>query len=177
MTRKQTAVILCEDLQASCLLYRYLRHERGYARVRVLPLPAGCGSQYVRERFPAEVKIQRRSSVAQVLVVHTDADNLTVQQRQQELAQSLQQSGEKSREVSEQIALVIPRWETETWLHHFRGRPGVMETECYPKFRHEEADAAAPAVTALVMLVDGKQTPPENLPSVGVAVVELKRIE
>lgn len=35
MSRKVTAVVLCEDKQSRAVLYRYLRHERGFERVRV----------------------------------------------------------------------------------------------------------------------------------------------
>lgn len=178
MSRNLTAVVLCEDKQSMTLLYRYLKHERKFARVRVEPLPAGaqCASQYVRERYAAEVRKQRDRAVASVLVVHIDADNHTVAARKAELAAALASSGEPPRGSDEPIALVVPRWELENWLHHHLGRPNVVETETYPKFRDDQSRAALPTVAALVRLVDGQATPPANLPSLAEAAVELRRL-
>lgn len=178
MNRKVTAVVLCEDKQSRTVLYRYLKHERGFERVRVLPLPAGqgCGSQYVRESYAREVRARRRSSVAEVLVVHIDADNHTVADRGVELADELKKAGMQPRGLDEPIALVVPRWEMETWLHHYLGRPSVVETERYPKFNGREADAAEPTVAALVALVDGRAAAPANLPAIAVAAEELRRL-
>jgi hypothetical protein len=90
------AVVLCEDLQAQVVLYRYLKR-RGYPirRIRIIPFPAGAGSgsQHVLQRYLTEVQVQRRSSVAQVFLVHVDADNQTVVARQAELAQRLSTAG------------------------------------------------------------------------------------
>ncbi len=129
MSRKVTAVVLCEDKQSRAVLYRYLRHERGFERVRVLPLE-----------------------------------------------NELKKAGLEPRGRGEPIALVVPRWEMETWLHHYLGRAGVVEDESYPKFRDREAEAARPAVTALVALVDGREAAPANLPAIAVAAEELRRL-
>jgi hypothetical protein len=139
MSRNVTAVVLCEDKQSRTVLYRYLKHERGFERVRVLPLPAGqgCGSQHVRENYAREVRRQRDRSVAAVLIVHIDADHHTVPDCHRELANELMKSGMDPREHREPIALVVPRWEMETWLHHYMGRPGVVETEQYSNSRGE----------------------------------------
>lgn len=178
MSRKVTAILLCEDKQSRAVLHRYLKHERGFERVRVLPLPAGqgCGSQYVRENYARAVLGQRDRSVAEVLLVHIDADNSTVADRHRELADELKKEGMEQRGQNEPIALVVPRWEMETWLHHYMGRPGVVETERYPKFKDCEATSARPTVAALVALVDGRAAAPENLPSIAVAMEELRRL-
>ncbi len=178
MSRNVTAVILCEDKLSRTVLYRYLKHERGFERVTVLPLPAGhqCGSQYVRERFADEIRKQRDKAVASVLVVHIDADNHSVEDRKRELAAELARMGGPPRTQGEPIALVVPRWEMENWLHHYLGRPNVVEAECYPKFKGDEGRAAKPGVEALVALVDGHAAAPTNLPSIGEAAIELRRL-
>jgi hypothetical protein len=175
MSRNVTAVVLCEDLQSQVLLRRYLK-ARGFARIRVLPLPTTCGEQYVRENYGREVKGQRTTSVAQVLVVHIDADKGSVENRHQQLAQELVKYGLAARDHVEPIALVVPRYETETWLHHYRGQENVVETQPCPKFKNNEGAAAQPAVNALINLVDGKIEAPANLPSLARAVVELQRL-
>lgn len=178
MTRRLTAVVLCEDKQSRTLLYQYLKHQRGFARVVVRPLPAGlgCGSQYVREHFVEEVRKQRDKRVASVLVVHIDADDRSVAERTRELAAALTGGGEPPRGQGEPIALVIPCWETENWLHHYLGRADVVEAQRYPKFRDDEARAAQPTVAALVRLVDGLAAAPAALPSIAEAVIELRRL-
>ncbi len=178
MSRKVTAVVLCEDKQARAVLYRYLARERGFARVRVLPLPAGegCGSQYVRETYAREVGRQRDKSVATVLVVHLDADNHTVADRHRALAQELRNAGMDPRDTDEPIALVIPRWETETWIHHYQDRAVVESDRDLPKFSGREAEAAGPTVAALVALVDGRAVAPGNIPAIAIAAAELRRL-
>ncbi|KYF89120.1 hypothetical protein BE17_38185 [Sorangium cellulosum] len=171
-------MVLCEDKQSRTLLYRYLKHERGFERVQVLPLPAGegCGSQYVRENYAREVRSQRDKSIATVLIVHVDADNHTVEHRHRELENALRDKGVAPRGRDEPIALVVPRWETETWLHHYLGRAGVVETERYPKCKGWEAEAAEPTVVALVALVDGRDAAPAELPALAVTAEELRRL-
>jgi hypothetical protein len=175
VSRNLTAVILCEDLQSQVLLRRYLK-ARGFARIRVLPLPAACGEQYVRENYAGNVNAQRKSSVAQVLVVHIDADKSSVQNRHNQLAGELVAKGLLPRSADEPIALVVPRYETETWLHHYQGRDGINETQSYSKFQDNEAAAAIPAVEALIELVEGRAAVPPNLPSLAIAVDELRRL-
>lgn len=175
MNRNVTAVILCEDLQSQVLLRRYLK-ARGFARIRALPLPSSCGEQYVRENYAREVKAQRTSSVRQVLVVHIDADQGTVLSRYQQLEKQLDAQQLEARGQDELIALVVPRYETETWLHHFHGRENVVETESYNKFKNNEASAAQPTVLALIDIVDGKTAAPNNLPSLAMTVSELRRL-
>lgn len=177
MSRNVTAVVLCEDKQSQTVLRRYLK-ERGYARIRCLPPPAGlgCGSQYVREQYATEVRRQRDGSVAQVLVVHIDADNLSVESRHRELAEELKRANMAQREQDEPIALVVPRWETETWLHHYQGRANVVESESYPKFKDNEAEAAKPTVAALIELVSGRAIAPANIPAIARSVEELRRL-
>ena len=175
MNRNVTAVILCEDLQSQVLLYRYFK-ARGFARIRPLALPASCGEQYVREDYARQVNAQRKGGVAQVLVVHIDADKGTVQNRHNQLEQELVKHGLDARGHDEPIALVVPRYETETWLHHCRGRENVDETQSYPKFKNNQGDAARPTVNAMIALVDGTATVPPNLPSLGITVMELRRL-
>ncbi len=130
----------------------------------------------MREHYAAEVGKQRDRRVASVLVVHTDADNLTVAARKKTLADALTSSNQSPRNPEEAIALVIPRWETENWLHHYLVVTPVTEAATYPKFRGRERDAARATVRALVLHVDGKEPSPPNLPSVGESVTELRRL-
>lgn len=180
MSRQAQVVVLCEDLQSRTLLWRYLKM-RGYPRhnirVGALASGAGCGSQRVREQYAHEVRVQRTRHVTQVLVVHMDADNLTVRDRHRELADALAHAGLPPRGVEEPIALVVPKWATETWLHHFLGAPGVAESaRVTSKFPDKEASAAEPTAEALLACVQGGVPSPANLPSFATAVSELQRL-
>jgi len=109
-------IILAEDQEHQSLVYRYLlragHNDRGF---RKIPLPGNrqCGSQYVREKFPEQVRecrgtLGRRTSC--LLVVITDADNLTPAQREETLL------GQCRVVATEPIVILIPKWQVETWI-------------------------------------------------------------
>ncbi|MBA3547505.1 MAG: hypothetical protein H0T76_13540 [Nannocystis sp.] len=179
MSRRVQVVVLCEDLQSATLLRQYL-YLRGFprrsVRVEALPASSGCGSQGVRERYAEAVHANRTRHVAEALVVHIDADNHSVDERHTELAKVLAAAGQAPRANEEAIAIVVPRWETETWLHHFLGRNSVLESHRgYPKFAQQH-DAATPTAKALLDCVRNITSPPANLPSFATAVAELARL-
>lgn len=114
-------VVLAEDQEHQLLVRRYLqRVDRHYKppRVRLLPLTSKCGSQYVREQFPIQVKECRRllAKASCLLVVITDADNLTTRRREQTLHEELKTSGQATVASNEPIAVFIPKWQVETWI-------------------------------------------------------------
>ena len=182
MSRRIQVFVLCEDLQSQVLLRQYLVL-RGFPprALRFDKLPAavagGCGSQWVRERYATAVRTNRTRPVAEALIVHIDADNHSVRHRHAELGAALIEAGHFARTDDDPIALVVPCWETETWLHHFLGRPGVFEAHRgYPKFTNDQYTAAKPTAEALLACLHGAAAPPPNLPSFATAVAELTRL-
>ncbi len=119
-------IILCEDLQQRTFLTRTLA-KLGFEpkRFRRIALPAGKGSgeQYVREQFPVEVKAFRsRAARMQLgLVVMMDADAQSVQSHYLQLDAMLQSSLLPIRAANERIAILIPKWNIETWIHFLFG--------------------------------------------------------
>ncbi len=115
-------IVLSEDAEHQNLVRRYLQRVRHNDRCfRLAPLPGSrqCGSQYVRERFPEQVKECRGSlgrSASCLLIVITDADNLTVARREQTLHQKLEETGQVAIAPAEPIVLLIPKWQVETWI-------------------------------------------------------------
>jgi hypothetical protein len=117
--------ILVEDRA----LERFVRHcllELGaYPKeIRVLPFPAGRGSgkQWIDHEYPIQVRAYRRRAFENIaLVFGTDADERTVQQRAQRLADTLRDAGCDARADPERIAVWIPKWNIETWLLFLKG--------------------------------------------------------
>lgn len=180
MSEGRTAVILCEDLLSSVVLRRLIAKKWGkrFPRVRILPLPAGrgCGSQYVRARYPDEVRAQRTSHVSQVLVVHMDGDDVGLQGRTNALAARLADEGHPARAKDEPIAHVIPCWQLETWVAHANGE-AVTEDQPVPHaFRGREGKAAEPLVEMLARLTSGAAVAPDHLPALDAATAELRRL-
>ena len=88
-------VILAEDQEHQNLVWHYLKNCPKYKRKMrdvtkvALPGSRGCGSQYVREQFPKEVAACRERYLKPLLIVITDADNLSVVAREKELHEEL----------------------------------------------------------------------------------------
>ena len=119
-------VVLAEDVNQANFARRFLiRAGQDKRKIRVRPLRSGRGSaeQYVRETYPVEVLYYRRrsSSRSAALVVALDADNGSVAGHEAELARSLRHAGESPRQPDEQIALVIPKRNIETWIRCLLG--------------------------------------------------------
>ncbi len=84
--------------------------------IRFLSSPAGRGSakQWIDREYPAQVQAHRRRGFENIaLVVATDADEQTVKERVQRLADVLQEAGREARASQEQIAIWVPRWHIE----------------------------------------------------------------
>ena len=114
--------------------------------IRIVGYPAGRGSakQWIDREYPIQVQAHRRRSSENIaLVVGTDADEQTVQQRVQRLAEVLQEAGREARAAHERIALWIPRWNIETWLLFLNGQ-AVDEAANY-KGQAREVDIKAAA--------------------------------
>lgn len=121
-------IILAEDQEHQNLVCRYLlragHSDRSFRRV---PLPGSCqcGSQYVREQFPKQVNefrgtLGRKTSC--MLIVITDADNLTALQREQTLHAELVRLNCASIQPPELVILLIPKWQVETWIKCLLGQ-------------------------------------------------------
>lgn len=134
-------VILCEDLQQE-VFARHFFINRGFhprkIRVQRSPKGEGSGEQYVRQRYPQEVKAYRSRSTYQsvCLAVVIDADIQTVSQRLSELDTTLESTSQQKRQLEEKIALFVPKRNIETWIYYLRGT-AVDEVTAYPKLVRE----------------------------------------
>lgn len=150
--RRAQVILLCEDGQHEAFLRRFLNaigiHPRAITVVKC-PSGRGCGEQWVREHYAAEVRKLRASQVARALVVVLDEDNQGIGRREEQLARALRDADLEPRGDAERIVHVIPARNIETWLTYLRGGT-VDERARYPKLdrprecrahgRHPEAD-------------------------------------
>jgi hypothetical protein len=120
--RVANIIILAEDQEHEILVKRYLQrsgHNERSVRPVALPGSRQSGSQHVREQFPKQVKecrgtLGRRASC--LLIVITDADNLSTMQREQTLHAELERMGVAHLSHTEPIVILIPKWQVETWI-------------------------------------------------------------
>jgi uncharacterized iron-regulated membrane protein len=110
-----------------------------------------------------------------VLVVHVDADNLTVQERHATLDQELRQRAVAARTPDEAVSVLVPKREIETWIHFFLDGPPVNETTDYPKYRGVESDTW-PAAEAFATHLRQSSQPAGAPPSLITGLSEGRRI-
>lgn len=145
-------VILCEDSQQYTFIYRLLK-SLGFPRRRIRVERAqegqGAADQYVRTHYPDEVAVYRRKSARMHfgLVTAIDADTETVQDRHRELNNALEEAEQAHRRNSEEICVLVPKREIETWVYALFGEH-VDENTKYAKLENE--GDCQPAVDKLV---------------------------
>jgi hypothetical protein len=86
-------IVLAEDERHQRFVRRYLLRLYDEPQIRNVDLPSsrGCGEQWVREHYAAEVKSYRRRSARakSALIVVLDADTCDVERRLQQLREAL----------------------------------------------------------------------------------------
>jgi len=173
--RYTQVVVCCEDLQQRCFTYRFLTAKgvNGH-RIRFAQCPGGRGGdakQFVRERHVVEVKAMRTKPHLAIGVISViDADDATVEGRKTELDNALQTGGQRKRQPSERIGVVVPRRNIETWIHSLLGRQVDEETR-YPRFHGDERQCAPAAQEFAQRCPSNMQ--PSDLPSLRDACAEL----
>lgn len=164
--RAARMVILCEDSQQYTFIYRLLKalgFPRNRIRVERAQEGEGAADQYVRTHYPDEVAVYRRKSARMRfgLVTAIDADTEAVQDRYRELDDALEEAEQAHRRNKEEICVLVPKREIETWIYALFGER-VDEDTKYAKLENE--GDCQPAVEQLVeYLQDG--WPNELLPS------------
>ena len=118
-------VLLCEDKQ-QLVFARHFLEKMGFDKRKIIPLipsVAQSGEQFVRESYLSEVKKYRQkcNHLAIALIVMTDADNLSVKQRLNQLSSILQENNLPDRQKEEVIAIFIPKRNIETWIGYLKG--------------------------------------------------------
>jgi hypothetical protein len=126
-------VVLAEDLRSFNLIRRSLLRSGRYRNVRprISPRADGSAEQWVRQQFPTELQAYRaaRSRRSAALAVHTDADGNTVEHRVDQLRRACDDRGTPPVDAGDLVALLIPKWSTETWLLWLTGSGVQVEHE------------------------------------------------
>jgi hypothetical protein len=133
-------------------------------RVEKAPAGRGAGEQFVRERFPRELKAHRSRPVSQALVVMMDGDAGGVEIRLQQLAKACRDAGVTERAGHERVAFLIPTWNIETWLAYLDGEDVEEGKSDYPRLPQERE--CRRHVAALVQMCDAqklREPSPESL--------------
>lgn len=116
-------VLLCEDSQTDIFVRRFLRRRNFSSRdIKTLPFPNGnqSGEQWVRERYPDELRAIRSVQRAYLIVV-TDADSGSTQNRRQQLNAECANKGVPLRNDSDPVLIFVPRRNIETWIAYLGG--------------------------------------------------------
>jgi hypothetical protein len=134
--RRVRIVLLCEDSQHEAFVRRFLEGMGWNTReIRVERSPSAKGSaeQWVRERFPHELKVyrQRKQLAASALIAMIDADKKEkeVQDRINEFEFECKSKGIPFRTESEAVAIAVPKRNIETWIHYLNGQQVDEENE------------------------------------------------
>ncbi|MBF0497669.1 MAG: hypothetical protein HQK58_14015 [Deltaproteobacteria bacterium] len=177
-TRRVGLVLLCEDSQHEAFIRRFLKGmgwNTRELRVEKSPSAGGSAEQWVRQKFPIELRVyrQRRQRAASALITIIDADVSSVHDRITEFEDECNSKGIPFRERDEAVAIVVPKRNIETWIHYLNGEE-VNEEYNYPKLDKERN--CQPAVNHLVELCKSTGIEPDAPPSLAAACTEYRII-
>jgi hypothetical protein len=140
LKRQAQLVLLCEDNQHEAFARRFLAGMGWNPRaIRIEKAPGGRGSgeQFVRERFPLELKAHRSRPVNQVLVVLIDGDGEGTAVRLRQLSQACGDAAVAERSPDERVAIFVPTWNIETWLAYLDDEAVSEARSGYPRLLRE----------------------------------------
>lgn len=189
MSNAAPIIVLCEDVLHEVFIRWFIKERWGIDNRKMSfdrNKLGGSGEQYVRENYQKQLEIyrQRNSHAKTILVVVTDADTKSVQQRNAELdkaAIAQTDTGQKidaySRKPDEPVLHVIPRRNIETWLVYLMDKK-PNEDDDYKDmrtFRGQESKAA-PYIKILAKRCRDKKDLDDAPPSLIEACKEIDRI-
>ena len=170
-------VLLCEDSQHEAFVRRFLKY-RSFRRrdIRTVALPDGrrSGEQWVRERYPVELRAIRSVQNAYLIVV-TDADNHSTEARRAQLEGECERQGVPGRQGGDRVVVIVPRRNIETWLAWLDGS-NVDECGRYPRLPRER-DCATHARRLYDMCHEAQRLREPVPPSLRESCEEYRRLE
>ena len=125
-------VLLCEDSTTDRFVRRFLGKRNFTKRdIQTFPFASGAAENWVRKKYPKELKAIRSRQNAFLIVV-IDADKHTTQFRRSQLDDecTIQQVDPRTKE--EPVIILVPRRNIETWFAYLDGE-SVDEIKRYPR--------------------------------------------
>jgi len=176
--RRVKLVLLCEDSQHETFSRRFLKGmgwNTRELRIEKSPSAAGSAEQWVRQKFPIELRVYRRRRLraAAALVTIIDADTKEVLNRINEFKDQCESMQVPFRASDEAVAFVVPKRNIETWIHYLNGKQ-VNEKDDYPKLDQERGCKLA--VNNLVELCKSTGIKSDSPPALAAACEEYIRI-
>ena len=169
--------LLCEDSQTDAFVRRFLKRRNfGRRDVLTLPLPAGnqSGEQWVRERYPSELRAIRARQRAYLIVV-TDADAYATGTRRAQLNAACDEKRIPRRDDRDPVLMIVPKRNIETWLAYLDGTT-VDEVAPYPRLQRER-DCVAQANRLYAMCHEAQRLDEGAPPSLREACAEYGRLQ
>ena len=137
VSRTVRIVVLCEDVQHEAFIRRFMKKIGWNTRdLRVEKASSGRGSaeQFVRERFPAELRTLRSKGGEQAyLIVMVDGDDRGVAARKASLATGCGETGIAPPGDADHVLICVPTWNVETWLSYLAGATVDERRADYPR--------------------------------------------
>ncbi len=132
-------VLLCEDAATDTFVRRFLRRRQFKPHdIITLPIPHGSqsGEQWVREKYPDQLKaIRSRQNVFLIVVI--DADTHTTQSRRSQLDDECRTQQVPVRNTEDPVIIIVPRRNIETWFAYLDGI-SVDETVDYSAYKSKD---------------------------------------
>ena len=170
--------LLCEDSQTDAFVRRFLKHRNFRSRdIRTLPLPSGrhSGEQWVRERYPDELRAIRGRQNAYLIVV-TDADTHATETRRTQLDAECDEKQIPRRDDDDPVLVIVPRRNIETWLEYLGTGNAVDENTTYGKLNRER-DCATQVNTLFRMCHEEQRLPKSAPPSLRESCEEYRKLK
>ena len=169
-------VIVVED----SMMERFCREallKLGYHKREIRPERAprgkGSGKQWVDKLIVIEVMaLRRKRHQTLAVLVGSDVDEMTLDDRVLKLKTSLQEAGVKDRRDDERIAYWLPKWSIETWLKRLNGEDVDEDT----RYKHQVKSPEYKAI-AESFIQHYRKGDPLGLSSLEFAFTETPRIE
>ena len=182
MSNSVSLVLLCEDEGHDQFIKAFLKIKK--RRLTRLSFPSGYKghekggdkrrSGFVLSKAAEEIDEARNTSRRSALIMVIDGDKPGYASRCGEIARKLTEKNMAPLSDKERVALVVPCWSIETWVHHFAGNRADEKTDFKSLYRNAKILQQAQAFAEWVS--DGNAEEVEGLPALNAARDELRRL-
>ena len=178
MSRNVRIVLLCEDAQHVTFAKKLLQALGWRLRdFRIERSPSGRGSaeQFVRERFPIELRgLRSKRGEKAYLVVMIDGDDKGVAGRRASLNAACAARQIPPPSDDDQVLVGVPTWNIETWLAYLDGEVVDESKRDYPRL--DRPRDCGPHVQALAGMCGRNTLRPPSPPSLEDTCIQYRHV-